>query len=447
MTNRYFGTDGIRGKANEAPMTAEIVLRIAMATALEIKRGDYRHKIVIGKDTRLSGYMLEPSLVAGFISMGMDVVLVGPMPTPAIAMLTQSLRADLGVVISASHNPYYDNGIKFFGADGYKLSDEIQSRIEARLETNLMSLVAPSEDVGRAYRLEDESGRYIEYIKNTLPKTLRFDGLKVVVDCAHGAAYKVAPQVLYELGATVVPVGTSPDGTNINRDCGATSPAILQETVVQQGADIGIALDGDADRIFMCDELGGIVDGDQLMALIAKSLNDEGKLKHNTAVCTVMSNLGLERYLNSHDINVVRTAVGDRHVVKKMRQEGYNFGGEQSGHIIFGDYSSTGDGLLAGLQILSVLKRSDKKASELCQVFNPVPQLLRNVRYTGEVSIEDGPVHDVIKEIEVQLAGTGRILVRKSGTEPVVRVMAESDDEQEINEAVNRVCQTIEDAA
>lgn len=443
MARQYFGTDGIRGKANTAPMTAEIALKVAMATAKVLNRGDHRHRVVIGKDTRLSGYMLEPALVSGFISMGMDVVLVGPIPTPAIAMLTRSLRADLGVMISASHNPFYDNGIKLFGADGYKLSDEIELEIESLIDQDMTPYLANSEDLGRAKRLDDASGRYVEFVKNTFPKGATLDGLKIVIDCAHGAAYKVAQEILYELGATVIPIGVQPDGRNINKSCGATSPAVLQETVIQHGADLGIALDGDADRIFMCDEQGKVIDGDQIMGVIATALHDRGQLAGDTVVATVMSNLGLERYLKNYGMRLERTGVGDRYVVERMREHGFNFGGEQSGHIVLGDANTTGDGLIAALQILSVIIEDKRPVSEICHAFDPVPQILRNMRYSKPISITEGGVYQAIKEAEEMIKDQGRILVRKSGTEPLIRVMAEGDDTNLVDKAIAHICDAI----
>lgn len=446
MSRKLFGTDGIRGKANIEPITVETVTRVAMAAAAELRRGTHRHRVVIGKDTRLSGYMLEPAMTAGFVSMGMDVMLLGPMPTPAVAMLTRSLRCDLGVMISASHNPYQDNGIKLFGADGYKLTDDIEHAIERRMEEDLSKLrVAPTE-LGRASRLDDERGRYIEFVKHTFPKGLRLDGLKIVVDCAHGAAYKVAPRVLWELGAEVIPLGVSPDGTNINKDCGATSPGLMQETVLKQGAHLGIALDGDADRLIMCDEKGKIVDGDQIMALIAHAWHRSGQLKGNGVVATVMSNLGFERFLAKHKLTLKRMPVGDRYVVDHMRANSYNVGGEQSGHIILGDYCTTGDGLLAALQVLAVIQQQGKAVSEVCRVFTPVPQLLKNVRYQSKgLSLDSKPVQEAIRTAEDRLGKSGRLLVRKSGTEPLIRVMAEGDDEGLITSVVQDLCSFVED--
>lgn len=445
MNKKLFGTDGIRGKANVAPVTAETALQVAMATALVLRRGDHRHKVVIGKDTRLSGYMLEPALTSGFISMGMDVVFVGPMPTPAIAMLTRSLRADLGVVISASHNAYQDNGIKFFGADGYKLSDDIQDQIELMVQSPMTKKLVPSAKLGRASRLNDEKGRYIEYVKNTFPKDMRLDGMKIVIDCAHGAAYKVAPRIFYELGAEVIPVGVQPNGANINEKCGATSPALMQETVVKHGADIGFALDGDADRLIMCDEKGQIVDGDQIMAMIARSWQQSGQLKGGGVVSTVMSNLGLERFLKTLNLTLKRMPVGDRYVVEHMRSNNFNIGGEQSGHIILGDYSTTGDGLIAALQVLSVIRKSNGNvASEVCSVFSPVPQVLVNVRYQSAFSMESRSSLKAIQKAEKKMGEDGRILVRKSGTEPLIRVMAEGDDEMLVKAVVQELCDFVE---
>ncbi|MBI1215161.1 MAG: phosphoglucosamine mutase [Alphaproteobacteria bacterium] len=444
MTRKYFGTDGIRGKANEGAITAETAMQVAMAAAAELKRGAHRHRVIIGKDTRLSGYLLEPAMTAGFISMGMDVMLLGPMPTPAVSMLTRSLRADLGVMISASHNPYQDNGIKLFGADGYKLSDDVELAIEARMEGDLSALRVPSADLGRASRLDDERGRYIENVKSTFPRNLRLDGLKIVVDCANGAAYKVAPRVLWELGAEVVPIGVAPDGTNINKNCGATAPGIMQEMVVKHGAHLGIALDGDADRLIMCDENGQIIDGDQIMALIAGAWHREGRLKGGGVVATVMSNLGFERFLHAQGLELKRMPVGDRYVVDHMRANDYNLGGEQSGHIILGDYSTTGDGLTSALQVLAVIQQAQKPASEVCRVFTPVPQLLKNVRYKTAISLDDAPLQDAIRGAEGRLGGSGRILVRKSGTEPLIRVMAEGDDEKLVADVVAGICATVE---
>jgi len=447
MTRKLFGTDGIRGTANSEPITAETALAVAMAAGAQFLRGDHRHLAVIGKDTRLSGYMLEPALTAGFISVGMDVVLLGPLPTPAVGTLTRSLRADLGVMISASHNPYADNGIKLFGPDGYKLSDEVERSIEARMGNGASGNLAPASELGRARRLDDALGRYIEFVKNTFPRHLRLDGLKVVVDCANGAAYKVAPTVLYELGAEVIPIAVEPDGFNINRDCGATAPTSMQEAVVKNGADLGMALDGDADRIILADEQGKLVDGDQLMALVAHSWLSAGRLTGGGIVGTVMSNLGLERYLDGLGLGLLRTPVGDRYVVEQMRAQGYNLGGEQSGHIVLSDYSTTGDGLIAALQMLAVLVEAERPASEVMQVFQPLPQLLRNVRVGNLAPLENADVRSAIAQGETALGDGGRLLIRKSGTEPVIRVMAEGDDEALVGKVVDGIVQEIQRAA
>lgn len=446
MTRKYFGTDGIRGRANSEPITPATVLHLAMAVGQLFRRGNHRHLVVIGKDTRLSGYMLEPALAAGFTAMGMDVDLVGPMPTPAVAMLTRSLRADLGVMISASHNPYQDNGIKLFGPDGFKLSDEEECAIEALMEEGV-GAYADSEALGRATRLDDAPGRYIEFIKQVFPRGLRLDGLKVVVDCANGAAYRVAPAVFYELGADVVPIGIQPNGTNINRDCGATSTTLMREQVIVHGADIGIALDGDADRMILADESGVILDGDQIMGLIARSWQQEQRLRGGGIVATVMSNLGLERYLNGVGLDLARTAVGDRYVVEHMRAKGFNIGGEQSGHIILSDYSTTGDGLVAALQVMAVLVQQNRKVSDACHIFDRVPQVLRNVRFDGGTPLEDDKVITAILSGESSLGQSGRIVIRKSGTEPVIRVMAEGDDEKLVAGVVDDIVTTIEHVA
>ncbi len=446
MTRKLFGTDGIRGTANTEPMTAETALQVAMATGRYFRRGEHRHLVVIGKDTRLSGYMLEPALTAGFISMGMDVILLGPMPTPAVAMLTRSLRADLGVMLSASHNPYQDNGIKLFGPDGYKLSDAVEAEIEASVESGNGAGLSAPERLGRARRLNDEQGRYIEFAKQTFPRDLRLDGLKIVVDCAHGAAYKVAPTVLWELGATVVPLGVQPDGTNINRNCGAVHPQAMCEAVVTHGADFGLALDGDADRVMISDEKGRLLDGDQLMALVANSWRRARRLKGRGVVATVMSNLGLEIYLKQKGIKLIRTPVGDRYVVEKMRADGYNVGGEQSGHIILSDYATTGDGLIAALHVLAVIVGRDKPASEVGRMFTPLPQLLKNVRFGRADPLSDAEVKRAIKDGEKRLGGNGRVLIRKSGTEPVIRVMAEGADETKVAGVVDSIVAAIESA-
>ncbi len=431
MSRKLFGTDGIRGTANADPMTADVALKVAMAAARQFRRGDHRHVVVIGKDTRLSGYLLEPAMTAGFIAMGMDVVLVGPMPTPAVAMLTRSLRADLGVMISASHNPYQDNGIKLFGPDGYKLSDEIETAIEAGVLANgEMNGKAGPRELGRAQRLEDAGGRYIEFVKNSFPKRMRLDGIKIVVDCAHGAAYKVAPAVLHELGADVVPLGVAPDGFNINDNVGAVHTSAMQRAVVEHGADIGLALDGDADRLMVADETGKLLDGDQLMGLIATSWHRAGTLRGGGVVATVMSNLGLERHLGSLGLTLARTNVGDRYVVERMRERGYNVGGEQSGHIILQDHSTTGDGLIAALQVLAALIEQGGRTSEVGRIFTPLPQHMKSVRYpAGTDPLKTPRVARAIADAEADLAASGRLLIRKSGTEPVIRVMAEGEDE------------------
>ena len=442
-TRKYFGTDGIRGLANTHPMTAEVALKLGMATALQFRRGEHRHRVVIGKDTRLSGYMIEPALMSGFVSMGMDVVLVGPMPTPAVAMLTRSLRADIGVMISASHNQFEDNGIKLFGPDGYKLSDAVEAKIEARMESDLSAHLASADALGRARRLDDANGRYTEYVKQTFPRGLRLDGLKVAIDCANGAAYKVAPEVFWELGAEIIPIGVTPNGTNINKGCGSTDLVTLQEATTIAGADIGLALDGDADRLIVCDENGRVIDGDQIMALIANDWHKAGRLKGGGVVSTVMSNLGLENYLNSLGLDLKRTPVGDRYVAEVMRAASYNLGGEQSGHLIFDDYATTGDGLIAALQVLVVLVTSGKPASEICDMFEPLPQLLKNVRFNGGFPLENSDVKAAIADAESKLGKSGRVLIRKSGTEPLIRVMAEGEDLAVVEALVDGICETI----
>src|SRR5215472_13026443 len=441
MTRKLFGTDGIRGTANSEPMTADTALKVAMAAGQVLRRGDHRHLVVIGKDTRLSGYMIEPALTAGFIARGMDVVLVGPLPTPAIAMLTRSLRADLGVMISASHNPFEDNGIKLFGADGYKLSDEIEAAIEAQLDDTNGRV--PPHELGRAKRLDDAGGRYIEFVKGSFPKRLRLDGLKVVIDCAHGAAYKVAPTVLWELGAEVITLGVSPDGLNINRDSGTMATQAMQRAVVEHGADLGIALDGDADRLLVADEGGRILDGDQLMALIALKWHEAKSLDGGGVVATVMSNLGLERHLAQRGITLHRTAVGDRYVVEAMRRLGSNLGGEQSGHIILGDYSTTGDGLMVALQVLAAIVETGAPASRVCNIFAPVPQLLKNVRFAGGAPLETMAVKKAISAGERRLGKKGRLVVRKSGTEPLIRIMAEGEDERLVATIVDEIAAAV----
>ncbi len=445
MARKFFGTDGIRGLTNIAPMTPEIAMKVGQAAGTYFLRGDHRHRVVIGKDTRLSGYMVENALVAGFTSVGMDVIQFGPVPTPAVAMLTQTMRADLGVMISASHNPFQDNGIKLFGPDGYKLSDEAEAEIEALLA--VPSTLAPAADIGRARRVEDAKGRYIHFAKSTFPEDLRLDGLKIVIDCANGAAYQVAPSALWELGAEIVTLGVSPDGKNINKGCGSTAPSLLQETVVASGAHIGIALDGDADRLIVVDEKGAIVDGDQLMALIATSWARSGLLAGGGLVATVMSNLGLERHLASEGLTLERTGVGDRYVLERMRSGGFNVGGEQSGHIILSDYATTGDGLVAALQILAELVSTGKPASELLHLFDKVPQLLKNVRFSGGKPLDDARVKATIAEAEAELVGRGRLVIRPSGTEPLIRVMAEGDDEAQVHRLVDMICDAVKAAA
>ncbi len=440
---KLFGTDGIRGTANSDPMTAETALRLGQAAGLLFTRGSHRHRVVIGKDTRLSGYMVEPALTAGFIGAGMDVTLVGPLPTPAIAMLTRSLRADLGVMISASHNPYEDNGIKLFGPEGFKLDDDTERQIEALMASDLCARLAAPAALGRAARLDDAAGRYIEAVKASFPRGLRLDGLKIVVDCAHGAAYRVAPTVLWELGANVVAVGVSPDGFNINRGCGSTVPEHLCAQVVEHGAQLGIALDGDADRLLMADETGELIDGDQILALIAQSWAGGDRLRGGGIVTTVMSNLGLERFLAGQGLTMQRTQVGDRYVAARMRELGMNLGGEQSGHVILSDFATTGDGLLAALQVLAVIVQQGRSAGEVCRMFTPMPQLLRNVRFAGPSPLGQEHIRHAIAAAEAKLNGSGRVLIRESGTEPLIRVMAEGEDEALIGRMVDELCETI----
>ena len=451
-TRQFFGTDGVRGQANIWPMTPDLIMKLAMATALKFTRGDHRHSVVIGKDTRQSGYMVESALTSGFVSMGMDVVLLGPLPTPAVAMLTRSLRADLGVVISASHNPYMDNGIKFFGPDGFKLSDTEETEIEALITQKIDHSgkqknipLAHSTMLGKAYRLDDAAGRYIEFAKATFPRGLRLDGLKIVIDCANGAGYKVAPKILWELGAEIIPIGIAPDGTNINDHCGATYLKPLQEAVLIHNADLGIALDGDADRLMMVDETGATIDGDQLLALIATSWAEDGDLRGNGIIATHMSNLGLERYLKSKNLKLIRTAVGDRYVLEAMRTHGCNVGGEQSGHIILRDYTTTGDGIIAALQTLSVLVQKQLKASQLGKNFDPVPQVLKSIRTSNFAPLKDGRVRKIIEDAEhLLIKDRGRLLIRQSGTEPLIRIMAQGDDEQTLTKLVHNIAETIE---
>jgi phosphoglucosamine mutase len=444
MTKRYFGTDGVRGQANRHPMTAETALRLGQAAGRYFRREPgRRHSVVIGKDTRLSGYMFETALVAGFTSMGIDVFQFGPLPTPGVAQITRSLRADLGVMISASHNRFEDNGIKLFGPDGYKLADEAELAIERLMERGLEEELAAPSALGRATRIDDAQARYIEIAKATFPRHLSLNGLRVVVDCANGAAYKVAPKALWELGAEVIPVGVQPDGFNINAKCGSTAPEAMVEKVREVRADIGLALDGDADRLIVCDEKGRLVDGDQLLALLAGRLHQAGRLKDNIVVATVMSNLGLERHLAGQGIRLERAQVGDRYVMEIMRAGDYSLGGEQSGHIIMSEHATTGDGLVAGLQVLAALVDSRMPASIVLNQFEPAPQVLKNIRYKGEPPLEREAVKSAIRDAEAALAGTGRLLVRKSGTEPVIRIMAEGDDESRIRSIVERVAATM----
>ncbi len=446
MTRKYFGTDGIRGRANGV-ITPDLALRVGQATGIAFRRGDHRHRVVIGKDTRLSGYMIENALVAGFTSVGMDVLLLGPMPTPAVAMLTRSMRADLGVMISASHNPYEDNGIKLFGPDGYKLNDELEAEITRLIDSDLGKQLSPSALLGRAKRIDSAHARYIEFAKRTLPRNLGLDGLRIVLDCANGAAYKVAPEALWELGAEVITIGDEPDGFNINKDVGSTRPEALSSKVRELRADLGIALDGDADRVLIIDEHGQIVDGDQLMGVIARSWQEDGRLSAPGVVATVMSNLGLERYLAGLGLSLARTAVGDRYVLEHMRAHGFNLGGEQSGHIILSDYGTTGDGLVAALQLLAVVKRQERPVSEVCHCFEPLPQILKNVRYKQGRPLEEKPVVSAIKAAEQLLGETGRLVIRPSGTEPVIRVMAEGDDRDLVMRAVDEVVEAVTKAA
>ncbi len=448
MTRRYFGTDGIRGLANRHPMTAEVALRVGMAAGRVFSRnGSHRHRVVIGKDTRLSGYMIETALMSGFTSVGMDVFQLGPMPTPAVAMLTRSLRADLGVMISASHNPYEDNGIKFFDPDGYKLSDETEMEIEGLIEAPAQGLWVPADKIGRATRVESAQERYIEFAKRTLPRNLRLDGLRIVIDCANGAAYKVAPEALWELGAEVIKIGVEPNGRNINLKCGSTAPEALCDKVREVRADIGIALDGDADRVVIVDEKGHIVDGDQLIAVIGESWHRRGKLAGGGVVATVMSNLGLERYLQGVGLSLARTAVGDRYVVEHMRKHGYNVGGEQSGHMVLSDFTTTGDGLVTALQVLATVVSTARPVSEVCKRFHPLPQILRNVRYGEGKPLEDTRVRAAIEGGKLRLGKEGRVVIRPSGTEPVIRVMAEGDDERLVTSVVGDIVDAVKRAA
>jgi phosphoglucosamine mutase len=444
---KYFGTDGIRGYANKSPMTAETAMKVGMAAGVAFKRGDHRHRVVIGKDTRLSGYMIENALVAGFTAAGMDVFQLGPVPTPAVAMLTRSLRADIGVMISASHNAFHDNGIKLFGPNGFKLSDQIEHEIERLMDIDLTNQLASGRLIGRASRIDGVDDRYIEFAKRTLPKQMSLEGLRVVIDCANGAAYKVAPAALWELGADVVTIGAEPNGTNINDECGSTHTATLARKVNEVRADIGIALDGDADRVIIVDEKSNVVDGDQLMALVAQSWKERETLSGDGIVATVMSNLGLERFLSAQGLSLARTAVGDRYVVEHMRKNGFNVGGEQSGHIVLSDYATTGDGLVAALQVLSVVQAWDKPVSEVCARFEPVPQVLKNVRFKSGEPLKDKQVIESIDEARSRLANSGRLVIRASGTEPLIRVMAEGDDAELVNEVVDDICSTLRQVA
>jgi len=439
MDKNFFGTDGVRGKANSYPMLADTVLKIGMAAGSLYRRGNHRHRVVIGKDTRLSGYMVEQALTAGFLSTGMDVFLFGPVPTPAVAMLTRSMRADLGVMLSASHNPYFDNGIKIFGPDGYKLSDDQENEIQKLVLAPETIPLAASEHIGRAKRIEDSQARYIEFVKSSFPKELTLDGLRVVVDCANGAAYQVAPTALWELGAEVIPIGVEPNGFNINDECGSTHPQKVAEQVRKMRADIGISLDGDADRCILVDEHGNVIDGDQVMALIATSWHKQGILRGDGLVATVMSNLGLERLLASQQLKLERTKVGDRYVVEHMRSNGFNVGGEQSGHVVLSDFNTTGDGLIAALQVMAVLVQNGGSVSEVCRMFDPVPQVLKNVRYSSGQPLEHDEVKKAIAAAETKLGNSGRLVIRKSGTEPLIRVMAEADNADLVTSVVDDI--------
>jgi len=446
MARKYFGTDGIRGRAN-GKITAELALKVGQAAGLIFQRGEHRHRVVIGKDTRLSSYMIEYAMVAGFTSVGMDVLLLGPVPTPAVAMLTRSMRCDLGVMISASHNLFEDNGIKLFGPDGFKLSDEIEQRIEHLIDADIGPQLSRAPDLGRARRVDDVQARYIEYAKRTLPRDVSFDGMRIVVDCANGAAYKVAPEALWELGAEVIKIGVEPNGVNINLDVGSTSPETLASKVRELRADIGIALDGDADRMIVVDEKGRIIDGDQILAVIAESWRADGRLSKPSVVATVMSNLGLERYLEGQGLTLERTAVGDRYVLERMVEKGINVGGEQSGHMILTDYSTTGDGLVAAMQVIAMVKKLGRPASEVCRRFEPLPQILRNVRFKSGRPLEDERVVSVIRAARERLGQRGRLVIRPSGTEPVIRVMAEAEDSALVDSLVSEVCEAVALAA
>ena len=439
MARKYFGTDGIRGRANRFPMTPEIAMKVGMAVGVAFRNGDHRHRVVIGKDTRLSGYMIENAMVAGFTSAGMDVFLLGPIPTPAVAMLVGSLRADVGVMISASHNAFHDNGIKLFGPDGYKLSDVLEVEIERLLDQDLTKLLADNGDLGRAKRIDGTHDRYIEFAKRTLPRNLSLEGLRIVIDCANGAAYKVAPAALWELGADVITIHNEPNGININEDCGSTHPLSLIKKVREVRADIGIALDGDADRVVLVDENGAVIDGDQIMAAISEDWQDTGRLAAGGVVATIMSNLGFERFLNAKGLNLARTQVGDRYVVEHMREHGYNLGGEQSGHLVLSDFSTTGDGLVSALQVLACVKKTGKAVSQVCKKFEPVPQLLKNIRFSGGKPLDDKHVKHAIADATSRLGKSGRLVIRPSGTEPLIRVMAEGDDRELVESVVDDI--------
>jgi phosphoglucosamine mutase len=447
MARKYFGTDGVRGTANTGSMMPHMVMRVGMAAGQLHRTGKHQHRVVIGKDTRLSGYMIEQALTAGLLSSGMDVFLFGPVPTPAVAMLTRSMRADLGIMISASHNPYQDNGIKIFGPDGYKLSDAMEAEIEALMDDPSLIELADAGNIGRAKRIEDAGARYIEFAKRTYPGESNLGGMRVVIDTANGAGYKVAPTALWELGAEVILIGHEPSGTNINDKCGSTHPELVCAKVKELRADIGIALDGDADRVIIADEKGNVVDGDQIMALITTAWARRGQLKGGGLVATIMSNLGLERYLASQKLTLARTRVGDRYVVEHMRKHGHNIGGEQSGHIVMSDYATTGDGLLAALQVLAEVVRQGKPVSEVCNLFKPLPQVHRNVRFRKHNPMDDGPVKSAITDAEKRLGNAGRLVIRTSGTEPLIRVMAEADDDKLVAMIVDDLCDVLEKAA
>jgi phosphoglucosamine mutase len=447
MSRKYFGTDGIRGKANVGAMAPDVVMRVGMAAGQLHRRGGHRHRVVIGKDTRLSGYMIEQALTAGLLSAGMDVFLLGPVPTPAVAMLTRSMRADLGIMISASHNPFHDNGIKIFGPDGYKLSDEQELKIEALIDEPASLKPAASADIGRAKRIEDAGARYIEFAKRTYPGEGSLDGLRIVIDCANGAAYKTANTALWELGAEIIELGVDPNGTNINDKVGSTAPQAMSERVRELRADIGIALDGDADRVIIADEKGNVIDGDQIMALISTSWAKRDQLRGGGLVATIMSNLGLERYLEGQKLKLARTKVGDRYVVEHMRAHGFNVGGEQSGHIVMSDYATTGDGLLAALQVVAEVARQGKPVSEVCKLFTPLPQVLKNVKFKSGKPLEDPSVMKAITAMELKLGNSGRLVIRPSGTEPLIRVMAEADDDHLVHQVVDELCGVIAKAA